>query len=174
MQRFKFTLRTALLLILVLGAALAAFRCQILVFADDLIGTELTPKLTIIDSDSDLVNALKNTNCILVVSHEWSIEDAIIRKELSDEIACGRRLGRFNVFLITPTDPTADNGESDAMYARLDKLCNANGNLPKFHWFHNSAGFVFIKSNDKIEWKPHVGTFANLKTLAHNHLLNDA
>ena len=173
MPRMRISLRVALLLMLLLALALSIFRCQILIVTDHLFGTKLTPQIEIVDSESDLIDALTHDNCILVVSHAWSIEDAIIRKALSAEIACNRKLGRFKVFLLTPNDPTADNGESDAMYARLDNLCGTNGDLPKFHWFHKSAGFLFLKSGDKIEWKPHIGTFDNLKTLAQDHPAND-
>ena len=172
MPRFRISLRVFLLLMLLLGMALAIFRCQILVLADNLFGTELVPRIEIVDSDSDLVDALRNDNCILVVSHSWSIEDAIIRKELSNEIACNQRIGRFRIYLLTPTDPSVDNGESEAMSTRLDRLCGTRGDLPRVHWFHKSAGFLFVKSGDKIEWEPHVGTFDNLKTLVQNHPLN--
>ncbi len=173
MPRFRISLRVALAMMFLLALGLSIFRCQILVVADNLLGTQLTPRIKIVDSDADLMRALENENCILLVSHDWSIQDAIIRKELSEEIACNRKLGRFTVFLISTTDPSADNGASDAMYTRLDNLCGTNGDLPKFHWFHNSSGFVFLKSGDKIEWKNHVGTFENLKTLALNHPQND-
>ena len=169
MQRFKISLRTVFLLMLVPCVLLAAFRCQILTVSDDLLGAKFASNLIVIDSVPDLIDALKSNNCILVVSHAWSMEDTMIRKELSTDMACGRKLGRFDVFLITPTDPPADNGESDAMHARLDELCGEDGDLPKFHWFHKSAGFIFIKSGDKIEWHPHVQTFKKLKALALNH-----
>jgi len=169
MPRFKISLRVALAVMLVLAIGMAIFRCQLLVVVDSVFGIERASPIAIIDSDAALIRALETENCLLLVSHDWSIEDTIIRRDLTEAVLCSRRLGEFDVFLISTTDPTADNGNSDAMYARLDNLCGTNGSLPRFHWFHNSAGFVFLKSGDKIEWRNHVGTFSNLKTLALNY-----
>ncbi len=144
-------LRVVLLAALLLTVAFVLFRCQILVLIDNVLGTQWKPQVAIVDSDSSLIDALENDHCILVVSHDWSIEDAILRKQLTEEIACVQRLGRFRVFLLVPSDPEKDNGESAAMHERLDRHCGTNGDLPKFHRFVKSAGMTFIKSGDRLD-----------------------
>lgn len=153
-------------LALALCVAVLLFRCQFLVLIDNVFGTQLKPHIAVVDSESDLIAALENDSCILVVSHDWSIEDKFIGEQLTKEIACTQRLGKFPVFLLKPPHPDKDNGESDAMYVLLDRHCGTNGALPRFHRFVKSAGMTFIKSGERIEWIPRVWTFDNLKDIA--------
>lgn len=159
-------------LALALFVAVLLFRCRILVLIDNVFGTQLKPQVAVVDSESDLIAALKNDSCILVVSHDWSIEDKFIREQLTEEIACTQKLGQFPVFLLEPPDPAKDNGESDAMYERLNRECGTNRDLPKFHKFVKSAGMTFIKSGDRMEWIPRVWTFDNLKDIAIEYTTN--
>ena len=167
MPKFYISLRFAFLLLTFFAVAFILFRCQLLMVAERITGARIGFQLRIIETDDDLRNALERKNCMIVVAHDWSIEDKIIQKKVADskEFRCTGKFGDYDVFVLNPTGPTEGAGETAIMYRRLDDLCGTNGKLPKFRRFYRTAGMVFIKTGSRIEWKPH-DSYEDLKGLA--------
>ena len=163
MRNFQFKLRTLLFGFALTGLLAAVFHCQIASFSDSVFGTNVGSQLRVIDSESSLRNAMDDEHCIIFLCHDWATDDVFLRQKLESEFQCRKLLGKFRIYILQPTDPAADKGESDRMHALMKRMCD-DDDLPRFHWFHNPSGMFFWKIGDKVEWKLGIRSIEELTT----------